>query len=185
MPRRYHAYPPEFQVLNVLSTAGASILARRLRAAADLPHLLAVQGREGGRPIRGARRGLEWEIPSPPPTENFTSIAGRDRTARTSTARARRSALPDGSRRALSGSDAPAAAGVQRGRRFSRAVTSSTRTTRSCSTTSTTWSSRSRRRRSACGCSWSPKSCSSAACSWPTSSTGRRPRRRSRRPATT
>src|ERR1700677_4911175 len=27
MPRRYHAYPPEFQVLNVLSTAGASILA--------------------------------------------------------------------------------------------------------------------------------------------------------------
>ena len=27
LPRRYHAYPPEFQVLNVLSTAGASILA--------------------------------------------------------------------------------------------------------------------------------------------------------------
>ena len=27
MPRRYHDYPPEFQVLNVLSTAGASILA--------------------------------------------------------------------------------------------------------------------------------------------------------------
>ncbi len=27
MPRRYHAYPPEFQVLNVLSTAGASMLA--------------------------------------------------------------------------------------------------------------------------------------------------------------
>src|SRR6202012_5337008 len=27
MPRRYHAYAPEFQVLNVLSTAGASILA--------------------------------------------------------------------------------------------------------------------------------------------------------------
>ena len=26
MPRRYHAYPPEFQVFNVLSTAGASIL---------------------------------------------------------------------------------------------------------------------------------------------------------------
>ena len=26
MPRRYHAYPPEFQVLNVMSTAGASIL---------------------------------------------------------------------------------------------------------------------------------------------------------------
>src|SRR5437762_11078013 len=27
MPRRYHAYPPEFQVLNVLSSAGATILA--------------------------------------------------------------------------------------------------------------------------------------------------------------
>ena len=27
MPRRYHSYPPEFQVYNVLSTAGASILA--------------------------------------------------------------------------------------------------------------------------------------------------------------
>jgi len=26
MPRRYHTYPPEFQVLNVMSTAGASIL---------------------------------------------------------------------------------------------------------------------------------------------------------------
>ena len=27
MPRRYHAYPDEFQVLNVLSTAGATVLA--------------------------------------------------------------------------------------------------------------------------------------------------------------
>src|SRR6201988_4485045 len=27
MPRRYHAYPEEFQVLNVMSSAGASILA--------------------------------------------------------------------------------------------------------------------------------------------------------------
>ena len=27
MPRRYHVYPPEFQVLNVASTLGASILA--------------------------------------------------------------------------------------------------------------------------------------------------------------
>ena len=27
MPRRYHAYAPEFQVLNVLSTAGATVLA--------------------------------------------------------------------------------------------------------------------------------------------------------------
>ena len=27
MPRRYHSYPPEMQVLNVMSSAGASILA--------------------------------------------------------------------------------------------------------------------------------------------------------------
>src|SRR5438045_1286759 len=27
MPRRYHSYPPEYQVYNVMSTAGASILA--------------------------------------------------------------------------------------------------------------------------------------------------------------
>jgi cytochrome c oxidase subunit 1 len=27
MPRRYHVYPPELQVWNVLSSAGASILA--------------------------------------------------------------------------------------------------------------------------------------------------------------
>jgi cytochrome c oxidase subunit 1 len=27
MPRRFHGYPPEFQVLNVMSSAGASILA--------------------------------------------------------------------------------------------------------------------------------------------------------------
>ena len=27
MPRRYHAYPPEFQLWNILSTAGAVVLA--------------------------------------------------------------------------------------------------------------------------------------------------------------
>ena len=38
MPRRYHAYPPEFQVLNVMSTAGASILGDRLSDPDDLLH---------------------------------------------------------------------------------------------------------------------------------------------------
>ena len=36
MPRRYWQYSPEFQVLNVLSTAGSTVLARRLPAAHDL-----------------------------------------------------------------------------------------------------------------------------------------------------
>ena len=59
------------------------------------------------------------------------------------------------------------------------------RTTRSCSTISTTWSSRPRRRRSACGCSSSPKSCSSAGCSWRTWCIAGPTRQRSRKRATT
>jgi cytochrome c oxidase subunit 1 len=73
MPRRYHEYPPEFQVLNVLSSAGASILAVgyalplfyllwSLRYGAAAPH----------NPWRAT--GLEWKTPSPPPKENFEEI---------------------------------------------------------------------------------------------------------------
>ena len=49
MPRRYHVYPEEFQVLNVLSSAGASILAVGYVLIACLPHLLALQRRSGRR----------------------------------------------------------------------------------------------------------------------------------------
>jgi cytochrome c oxidase subunit I len=70
MPRRYHAYPDEFQVLNVMSSAGASVL--------GLGYLLPVlyflyslkKGEVAGANPWGAS-GLEWEVPSPPPTENF------------------------------------------------------------------------------------------------------------------
>ena len=41
MPRRYHAYPPEFQVLNVLSTAGATVLGIGLHAADAVPGVVA------------------------------------------------------------------------------------------------------------------------------------------------
>ena len=41
MPRRYHYYPEEFQVLNVMSTAGASILGLGLLAAAALSVVVA------------------------------------------------------------------------------------------------------------------------------------------------
>jgi len=70
MPRRYHAYPPEFQVLNVLSSAGASIL--------GIGYLIPMiylmwslrYGRLAGSNPWGAV-GLEWTTTSPPPTENF------------------------------------------------------------------------------------------------------------------
>src|SRR5438477_252667 len=70
MPRRYHAYPPEFQVLNVLSSAGASILGvGYLIPMAYLMWSLRY-GRLAGSNPWGAT-GLEWTTTSPPPTENF------------------------------------------------------------------------------------------------------------------
>jgi cytochrome c oxidase subunit 1 len=70
MPRRYHIYPPEYQVLNVMSTAGASILA--LGYLLPLVYLLwsLKWGKEAGPNPWGAP-GLEWQTSSPPPTHNF------------------------------------------------------------------------------------------------------------------
>jgi cytochrome c oxidase subunit 1 len=70
MPRRYHAYPPEFQVLNVMSTAGASILA--IGYVLPLVYLLwsLKYGKLAG-PNPWNAAGLEWQTASPPPTENF------------------------------------------------------------------------------------------------------------------
>jgi cytochrome c oxidase subunit 1 len=73
MPRRYWSYPPEFQVLNVLSTAGASILG----VGYILPLFYFIwsmrYGKNSGDNPWGAV-GLEWDTPSPPPTENFYTI---------------------------------------------------------------------------------------------------------------
>ncbi len=70
MPRRYHSYPDEWQVLNVLSTAGASILG----VGFILPVVYFLWSLRKG-PIAGRNpwgaRGLEWETSSPPPTLNF------------------------------------------------------------------------------------------------------------------
>jgi cytochrome c oxidase subunit 1 len=70
MPRRYHKYPPEFQVLNVMSSAGASILA--VGYVLPLTYLIwsLFYGKESGPNPWGAT-GLEWLTPSPPPTDNF------------------------------------------------------------------------------------------------------------------
>ena len=71
MPRRYAAYPPEFQILNVFSTAGATILG----VGYMLPVLYLVWSLRYGA-IAGDNpwqaTGLEWQTQSPPLTENFT-----------------------------------------------------------------------------------------------------------------
>jgi len=70
MPRRYHAYPPEFQVLNVLSSAGASILGvGYLIPMAYLAWSLRYGRIAGSNPFGAA--GLEWTTTSPPPSDNF------------------------------------------------------------------------------------------------------------------
>jgi cytochrome c oxidase subunit 1 len=70
MPRRYYEYPGEFQVLNVMSTAGASILA----VGYIIPLIYFIDSlrkpaNAGRNPWRAT--GLEWQTTSPPPTENF------------------------------------------------------------------------------------------------------------------
>jgi cytochrome c oxidase subunit I len=70
MPRRYHTYPPQFQVLNLFSSVGAVVLA--------VGYLLPLfylwrslrHGRMAGKNPYGAT-GLEWQSQSPPPTHNF------------------------------------------------------------------------------------------------------------------
>lgn len=70
MPRRYHVYPDEFQVLNVFSTAGASILGvGYLIPLCYLAYSMRYGPRAPANPWGAA--GLEWQTPSPPPTENF------------------------------------------------------------------------------------------------------------------
>ncbi|HEU5078378.1 MAG TPA: cbb3-type cytochrome c oxidase subunit I [Opitutaceae bacterium] len=70
MPRRYHAYPQEFQMLNVLSTAGASILA----IGYILPLIYLTwsffYGKKAG-PNPWRNPGLEWQTASPAPEHNF------------------------------------------------------------------------------------------------------------------
>ena len=70
MPRRYHVYPPEFQVLNVMSSAGATILG----AGYLIPLIYFIWSMRYGRHASDnpwGVVGLEWETTSPPPTDNF------------------------------------------------------------------------------------------------------------------
>jgi cytochrome c oxidase subunit 1 len=73
MPRRYAMYPSEFQVLNVMSSAGASILG----IGYVIPLIYLIWSMRYGQPAGpnpwGAK-GLEWTTQSPPLTENFEEI---------------------------------------------------------------------------------------------------------------
>ena len=73
MPRRYHTYAPEFQLFNVMSTAGATILG----VGYILPFIYFLWSLKYGKvagPNPWRAKGLEWEnTTSPPPTENFAS----------------------------------------------------------------------------------------------------------------
>ena len=70
MPRRYAVYPPEFQTLNVVSTAGATILG--LGYVIPLIYLawsVRYGAPAGDNPWKAT--GLEWTTSSPPITHNF------------------------------------------------------------------------------------------------------------------
>jgi cytochrome c oxidase subunit 1 len=73
MPRRYAFYPAEFQVLNVMSSAGATVLG----VGYLIPLIYLIWSMRYGpiaEPNPWGATGLEWKTPSPPPTENFTEI---------------------------------------------------------------------------------------------------------------
>ena len=72
MPRRYYEYPPEFQVLNVMSTAGASILA--VGYVLPLVYLLLslCDSRRTPAPTRGAPRAWSGRPPRRRPSTTST-----------------------------------------------------------------------------------------------------------------
>ena len=70
MPRRYHDYSPEFQLLNILSSAGATVLA----AGYIFPMFYLTWSLWFGRRAPAnpwEAKGLEWSTSSPPPAHNF------------------------------------------------------------------------------------------------------------------
>ncbi len=70
MPRRYHTYPAEYQIWNVMSSSGAAVLAvAYLLPLGYLTYSLFFGARAPNNPW-GAT-GLEWGTSSPPPSRNF------------------------------------------------------------------------------------------------------------------
>ena len=74
MPRRYHAYPEEWQVLNVMSTAGATILGAGWLIAICYFIWSLKWGKIAGPNPWGAK-GLEWEaMGTMPLPHNFHEV---------------------------------------------------------------------------------------------------------------
>ena len=70
MPRRYHEYSPEFQLLNQFSSTGALVLAVGYLLPLVYLSWAMLKGKPAPANPWGAT-GLEWQTPSPPPKENF------------------------------------------------------------------------------------------------------------------
>jgi cytochrome c oxidase subunit I len=70
MPRRYYNYPEQYQWLNVMSTAGASVLAIGLILTVAYLTGACFRGRRVGANPWGSS-SPEWQVPSPPPPHNF------------------------------------------------------------------------------------------------------------------
>jgi cytochrome c oxidase subunit I len=73
MPRRYYDYLPEFQPLHVVATVGSWILV--LGILILVINLLVALRRGAPAPANPwGGKTLEWQVPSPPPAENFHEI---------------------------------------------------------------------------------------------------------------
>ncbi|MGB9702400.1 MAG: cytochrome c oxidase subunit I [Candidatus Kapaibacteriota bacterium] len=73
MPRRFWSYLPEFQTEHIISTVGAIILVTGLFTMI----INLIRGLKNGKKAEANPWGgvtLEWQIPSPPPVENFEQI---------------------------------------------------------------------------------------------------------------
>jgi cytochrome c oxidase subunit 1 len=73
MPRRFWSYLPEFQTEHIISTVGAIILVTGLFTMI----INLIRGLKNGKKAEANPWGgvtLEWQIPSPPPLENFEQI---------------------------------------------------------------------------------------------------------------
>ncbi len=73
MPRRYHYYAPEYQTWQVMSTAGSSVLGLGYL----IPGIYLIWSLKYGAiagPNPWGAKGLEWTVPSPPPSHNFDEI---------------------------------------------------------------------------------------------------------------